>query len=674
MTPSARLRWLAGSCERHFKWCWGAWALAFWGWLLSDGLGQRHLPVWLTLGLGGGALAAQAGVLAALGRKAAGVGGIGFMSVRARNGWILGAAAPSVLGCVVTWCFIWYAAQTRNADMPAHLYWTGFLFGVSLPFAVLLGGRWLRTHCGWPGWSLWAVASVALLPFWQLLLYALESAGSAQWRSTLGWGGAVVVFCVGLLWTLWVVETQTQRREESQRAGAAAGASQEQSACSFKITVTLALIAGFAGADRWYARRWGLGLAKMLAIAGSVWLSVRLKSPWPALLYATAAGWWLADLWLLTSGRYVAGGRRRVLASLSPEQARRSAVSPLEAMDHSAVRAPGHVASPFDLNAWYYGAHNQKLKQSLGALCGYSLLFLCILTVLSNLTGCQQIYELPAGGGKPFVPQKVQVIKQVIRKKFVVNPFSSILFNPPPIDQVRLQLEALTQHVYQAGQGEGQGAGFAGGTGLGMVRFIRLRYADGDWDQDMELNSDLNMLIWYAANTGHRTAPKPEVLSIAQLRTFPVGKSPPLVYLTGQRNLPLSPLEIETLRDYLLEKRGMLFADNGGSSGWHSQFFSLMNQVLPRVGPRPVPMDHPIHAGLVSIPIVAPHGGSTAYGWMIDGRLAAYYHPGDIGDAWADGHSGVSRGIWEASYRLGGNVMLYAHAEYSKWLQTQRKK
>ena len=60
----------------------------------------------------------------------------------------------------------------------------------------------------------------------------------------------------------------------------------------------------------------------------------------------------------------------------------------------------------------------------------------------------------------------------------------------------------------------------------GKVRFIRLRYAGGDWDQDLELHSDLNMLLWYAANTGQETAPQPEVRTIAQLRNFPVGKSP----------------------------------------------------------------------------------------------------------------------------------------------------
>ena len=47
---------------------------------------------------------------------------------------------------------------------------------------------------------------------------------------------------------------------------------------------------------------------------------------------------------------------------------------------------------------------------------------------------------------------------------------------------------------------------------------------------------------------------------------------------------------------------------------------------------------------------------------------------GDIGDAWADGHAGVPRPVWEACYRLGGNIILYANSEYSKWLQAQKQK
>jgi hypothetical protein len=102
----------------------------------------------------------------------------------------------------------------------------------------------------------------------------------------------------------------------------------------------------------------------------------------------------------------------------------------------------------------------------------------------------------------------------------------------------------------------------------------------------------------------------------------------------------------------------------------------MMQKILPRIEPISVYLDHTIHRipyPLPRLPIVAPHGRSNALGWVVDGRLVAYYHPGDIGDAWADGHSGVPRAVWESSYQLGVNIIYYAHAEYNKWLESTKK-
>ena len=244
--------------------------------------------------------------------------------------------------------------------------------------------------------------------------------------------------------------------------------------------------------------------------------------------------------------------------------------------------------------------------------------------------------------------------------------------NPPPTGQIKPELVELAGPTPQVEPRDGnKGAGLTSGNHRNKVRFIRLRYAGGDWDQDLDLNSDLNMLVWYAANTGHEIAAKPEVLTPDQLARLPIGKSPPMVYMTGQKNISLSLNEVEIMRKYLNDKHGMLFADNGGSSAWHSQFFGLMRQVLPDVEPIRVPLDHPIHRSIPFVPIVAPHGGRIAYGWVIDSRMAAYYHPGDIGDAWSDGHAGVSAEITDACYHLGANVLFYAHMEYAKWLTAQ---
>lgn len=336
----------------------------------------------------------------------------------------------------------------------------------------------------------------------------------------------------------------------------------------------------------------------------------------------------------------------------------------------SLATAGEKIWNPLNLEAWYFRQPTKKLDQSLFTFLSYSLIFLLLFLILTNLSGCREIYEMPAGGGEE---KQIQVVKiqKIIEKKIVINPFSSIIFNPPPIEDVKLEFQELTKHAYEVGYGQGKGAGFSGGTNRGKVRFIRLEYQGGDWDQDFGVGSDLNMLLEYGIRTGHKVNDNTESRRIDQLKNFPKGKSPPFVYITGQKNLIVSNSDVETLREFLIEKHGMIFADNGGSSGWHGQFFAMMTKVMPTVKPVKIPLDHPIHTTPYQIPFlpyVAPHGGKDAWGWIVDGRLVAYYHPGDIGDAWADGHAGVKREIWEYCYQLGTNVIFYAHIEYNKWL------
>jgi hypothetical protein len=285
---------------------------------------------------------------------------------------------------------------------------------------------------------------------------------------------------------------------------------------------------------------------------------------------------------------------------------------------------------------------------------------------------------MPAGGGQ----QKTiaQTVKIEIKKriKYVINPFSSIIFNPPPIDEVRLQLTEATSHMYAVGYGEGDGAGFAGGTKRGKVRFIRIEYTGGDWNQDFGVGSDLNMLNEYGIRTKQKINSETESRTIGQLRNFPIGKSPPFMYLTGQGSISVSDSERKILREYLLDKHGMIFCDNGGSRHFHNQFVDLMNRVLDhKVEPVPVPLDDVIHSVPYKIPFlpyVAPHGGKEALGWKVDGRWVAYYSPGDIGDAWSDDHAGVNREITEYCYQLGTNVIFYAHLEYNKWLDARQSR
>ncbi|HTN76556.1 MAG TPA: DUF4159 domain-containing protein [Pirellulaceae bacterium] len=333
---------------------------------------------------------------------------------------------------------------------------------------------------------------------------------------------------------------------------------------------------------------------------------------------------------------------------------------------------------PLNPKAWYFGRRSPKLNQSLIALFSYTFSFVLLVTLLSQTRGCSQIYELPAGGGQQVTVAQTVRVEKVIRKKYVVNPFSAIKFDVPPIDEVKLQLTELTQHNYTIGYGEGAGAGFAGGTQRGKVRFIRLEYSGGDWNQGFGVGDDLNMLLKYHELTSQKVADETESIRVIQLANFPLGKSPPFVYMTGQQSISFSNNEIKILREYLDQKHGMLFCDNGGSSHFHNQFVALMQKVLPDVRPVPIPLDDRIHRqpfALPFLPYVAPHGGKEALGWWKDGRWVCYYHPGDIGDAWADGNAGVDPSIWKACYELGTNVIVYANTEYSKWnlARTQRK-
>lgn len=334
----------------------------------------------------------------------------------------------------------------------------------------------------------------------------------------------------------------------------------------------------------------------------------------------------------------------------------------------------GRTWNPFHLAAWYFGKRSRKLRQSLLTLLVYTLVFCMLSLMLTRMTGCS-IYESPAGGGEEARLKQVVKLQKVVQKNYVINPYSSILFNPPPIDQVKLQMLELTQHLYEVGQGEGEGAGFSAGTKRGKVRFIRLKYDGGDWQQDMERGADLNLLTEYGVRTGHMVSDRPEPMEIKRLKSFPARKSPPMLYITGQRQIRVSDTDIKILREYLTEKHGMLFADNGGSSGWEREFVNVMQRVLPTIEPISVYLDHPIHRVpylLPKLPYVVKHGRSDALGWVVDGRLVAYYHPGDIGDAWSDGHSGVPREVWESCYQLGTNVIFYAHAQYNKWLENTK--
>lgn len=338
--------------------------------------------------------------------------------------------------------------------------------------------------------------------------------------------------------------------------------------------------------------------------------------------------------------------------------------------------------NPLDPAAPYYGRRSQRYRQSLFVLFGYMVLFgaMYFLAHLS-FAGAVEPYELPAGGGSEAVQARTVQVKKVIKKKFVINPYSSVKFAPPPIENIDVKLTQDTDNQYQVGQGsgntgdgDGDGAGFGKGTGKGKVRFLRLRHGDRGWDKNYGIGGDRNMLAEYAARTRQKVAEETEAIDAGQLAAFPDKKAPPLLYIAGRENLPLGANEKKILKQYLVERHGMILGDNVGGQGFHHSFVAAMNEITGTT-PVPIPRDDRIHQrpfALPQLPIVVAHGGTTPLGWKLDGRWVVYYHPGALSDAWRDDHAGIKKDVYEMCYQLGVNVIFYAHREYNQWLGSQQ--
>jgi hypothetical protein len=340
------------------------------------------------------------------------------------------------------------------------------------------------------------------------------------------------------------------------------------------------------------------------------------------------------------------------------------------------IRSHEQTWNPLDPEAWYYGRKQQQLNQSVTAFFSYSVAFLLVFIVLTQMGGCTEEFDLPAGGGEQAqIAQKVK-IQKVIRKKYVLNPLSQIIFNVPPIEEIRLKINEITKHAYKIGQGKGKGSGFAGGTSKGKIRFVRLKYDGNSWNLGMGIGKDVNLLVEYGGRLKQRVSKKTEWMRISRLKRYPPLKSPPLVFITGLNRFTIPKSDRNTLKEYLLEKHGMIFA-SAGSPEFDRSFRDLMTKMLPTVRPVAIPLDDPIQKFPYQIPFfpyVAPHGAKESLGWKVEGRWVAFYHSGDIVDAWADDHGGVRADVWEACYQLGCNVIFYAYREHSIWRQARRGK
>lgn len=333
-------------------------------------------------------------------------------------------------------------------------------------------------------------------------------------------------------------------------------------------------------------------------------------------------------------------------------------------------------------------------KSWISSFSGHMLLIV-IIPWLVQYIGCTERYNVPHGSGEEAVAAVVQVAKPVKKKKrrYLLNLNSAIILSRPDIDKdsdVEETVEKASEITYVAdansaqaraggkmGKGGGKTGGWPDGVGDDPVRFFRIKHGGPGWDDGMDelSRADMNFLEEFRKVTGFKIARTPEARTIAQLKNFDKGFAPPFLYLTGAGSIPVSSGDVKILREYLLGG-GMLFAD-AGSPQFHESFRALMAVVFPDRQLVTIADDDPIFQAPFVFPNGAPplwhHGGNRALGVKHQNRWAVFYHPGDINDAWKTGHSGMSRDLADASYRVGVNIIYHAFTNYLDQTRKHRK-
>jgi hypothetical protein len=198
------------------------------------------------------------------------------------------------------------------------------------------------------------------------------------------------------------------------------------------------------------------------------------------------------------------------------------------------------------------------------------------------------------------------------------------------------------------------------------ARMVRLQYARGNWDQDIGRGGDYNLLLWYQVVSQLNIAKDSESLRAKELKALSDANLPAFLLVTGMREVELSEEEIIAVRAYCLERGGLLVCSNGGR-----RFDGAIRAVLGRCFPDSklvdIPNDAPFFQKPFPLPNGAPplwhHSGRRALGIKVNDRWVAFYHPGDLVDAWQDAHSGIPEATAIAAYKMGFNLLHYAYAQ-----------
>ncbi len=329
------------------------------------------------------------------------------------------------------------------------------------------------------------------------------------------------------------------------------------------------------------------------------------------------------------------------------------------------------------------------------------LMVIVVIPWLLDQGGCVNPYRVPKGSGTPDVNvtklavKVLQKKKKKPKKKIMVNSRAAISFYVPDLDDSKIasEVDSESMATYVAdpsrfmsrlGTGKagklGAGGGKTGGWPDGMenscVRFIRMEYDGPGWDDGMDVMSraDLNFLNTFKELTGFNVATKAESHRIRLLSKYPKGYAPPFVYMTGTGEIGVNSRDIKIMREYLLGG-GLLFA-SAASPQWGQSFKGFIGQVFPGQGMLIIADDDPLFQVPYAFPNGAPplwhHCGTRVLGIKHNDRWVVYFHPGDVHDAWKNGHSGMDPVLAEDATRIGINVVYYAFTHYLEMTRKYR--
>lgn len=375
------------------------------------------------------------------------------------------------------------------------------------------------------------------------------------------------------------------------------------------------------------------------------------------------------------------------LAALHVYSWRRAAVNLYTEADDPQPAAGDKIVE----NIRTHGRDPSFRKSVYGSALVHVMVIIVIPLMLSRI-GCITPYRIPLGSGSPAVAM-MKVVKpkkkEQKRRKYILSVNSPIIFDIPDLDDSELlkDVEEDTNLTYVAdvtaahgamGTGGGDKPGWADGFADGEVRFIRLEYNGPDWNDGMDpvSRADVNFLKEFQQLAGGiKVARQGESHPISHLRKYPKGQAPPFVYMTGSGAIDVPAADRKILREYLRDG-GMLLADCG-SRHWDGQFDRFATQLFPGQKLTPISDDDPIFQIPFTFPNGPPplwhHGGDKARGIRYKDRWAVFYFPGDLNDAWKNGHSGLDPDLAESAFHLGTNLVYYSFTQYLQETRKYRK-